>query len=68
MRYIILLVLVLSSSAYAQGCFGPVCAGPQPAEPVGPIELCFPDGCEPVLYRWFDRFMIASSCWSMGMR
>lgn len=33
--------------AHAQGCFGPVCVTPGP---VGPPDLCLPDGCRPIAY------------------
>lgn len=74
MKYLTLLALILSSSAYAGTCagpapcdyvpgpcFGPACVPVEPVEPTGPAELCLPEGCSPVTYRWLDRFMTATS-------
>lgn len=73
MKYIALLALILSSYANAQ-CFGPggcdyvppsePCFGPggcvDPA-PVGPAELCLPEGCQPVTYEEYQGFTLAFS-------
>lgn len=68
MKYIILLVsvLVLSSSAYAQACFSPGCPTGEPAQPIGPTELCLPDGCQPVTYSEIGGFTLAGSFLSNG--
>ena len=62
MKYLALLAFIFTAQAHAQ-CFGPAgcnpdyappCFGPACAtEPVGPAELCFPDGCTLVGY-YFD--------------
>lgn len=59
MKYITLLALILSSSAYAQGCFGPACTPPEQPEPEA--WLCLPEGCQPVVYSEINRFTIAES-------
>jgi hypothetical protein len=77
MKYLALLAFIFTVNANAQTCAGPApcdyqppCFGPggcqPPAEPVGPAELCLPDGCTPVVYEWQDAFMTATSALPNG--
>lgn len=59
MKYVTLLALILSSNAYAQGCFGPACTPPE--LPAPEYLLCLPEGCSEVTYSVGSRFTIAES-------
>lgn len=67
MKYLALLALIFAAHANAQTCAGPAPCGPQfglgggYAEPVGPAELCLPEGCSPVSYETRDGFTLAFS-------
>lgn len=77
MKYLCLSALIFSSMAFAdEHCFGPggcvpesvvtePCFGPggcvPDPDPMGPVFLCLPTGCNVVTYRSVDNFVIAVS-------
>ena len=68
MKYAIVLALILSSTAFADGvyvgpgpCFSPACGPELPIQPTGPAELCLPEGCNTVGYGWYGDMAVAAS-------
>lgn len=58
------LSLLIAPAAYAVTCAGPAypCENPPVfTEPTGPVELCLPTGCSPVVYELVGDFVSAQS-------